>query len=347
MQSLLSLPIALLTFPSGDGPGTAPGLLEREVAAMGTTLVLELEAPSRAEALAASEAAVRAVESVEARLSSWRPDSELSRLSRAPLNQPVELSASFAPELDRAWNWRARTGGAFDPAIAPLVAAWDLRGAGRRPSPAELEAARRAVGSDGFRREAPATWVRLREGAGLDAGGFGKGAALDAALAVLLEAGLTGARLDFGGQVAILPTDGGHEIGVVHPDERDRPLLRLRFDSGSVASSGNSERRRSLGGLELGHLLDPRTGRPAPDFGSVSVWCPSAFDADCLSTALFSLGPDAGLALAAELEGVEALFLVRTEEGLRARATRGLEGRLHTLDPQLAIEWLSPPVPAR
>jgi thiamine biosynthesis lipoprotein len=307
---------------------------------MGTTLDLVLEAPRRAAALAASELAVAAVEAVEERLSTWRAGSELSRLNRSGLGEPRELSRELGGELARAFAWREVTGGAFDPALGPLLTAWDLHGKGRRPSAGELADALSNSGPDAFRGELPWRLVRLRPGAGLDAGGFGKGAALDAALAELRRVGVLRARLDFGGQLAVLGASPAHISAIAAPDERARGVLEIELAEGSLATSGNSERALVIDGERVGHLLDPRSGEPAEDFGSVTVWCPSAFDADCLSTGLFVLGPEGALDFAARRPGVEVVVLTRAGDRLRARASSGLRGRLHSLDPSLSIEWI-------
>ena len=103
-------------------------------------------------------------------------------------------------------------------------------------------------------------------------------------------------------------------------------------------------------GARIGHVLDPRTGRPAPDFGSISVWTRDATAADCLSTGLYVLGPERALELARELsaagEAVEVVVLERAAEALRARATPGLAGRLRALEPSLAVDF-SPPTRPR
>jgi hypothetical protein len=134
------------------------------------------------------------------------------------------------------------------------------------------------------------------------------------------------------------------EVLIAHPADRDRPLVALALDpgaGGSVATSGNSERGITVGGERRSHLLDPRTGEPAPDFGSLTVWAPTALRADCLSTGLYVLGPEAALAWAAERPGVEVLILRVARagasgagEGVEVLATSGLEGRLRVLDPE-------------
>jgi thiamine biosynthesis lipoprotein len=301
--------------------------VERRLGAMGTWLEIEVAAVDRPTALAASEAAVRAIEATETRLSTWRPDSELSRLLRAPVGVPQPLSPALRADLAAAWSWSEATGGAFHPGMMPLVQAWGLREGGRRPTPDALAEALAAAAPEALALTGEGL-VRGHPGAGVEEGGFGKGRALDLALEAARTAGATRARIDLGGQVAWLGAPAA-ALPVAHPVERGRAVLELRLDGGSFATSGNSERGIEVDGERLGHLIDPRTGRPAPDFGSLGVWAPDATAADCLSTGLAVLGPDAALEWAEEHDGIEVLLLhVGADGELRVRASSGLADRI-------------------
>jgi thiamine biosynthesis lipoprotein ApbE len=87
----------------------------------------------------------------------------------------------------------------------------------------------------------------------------------------------------------------------------------------------------------MGHLIDPRTGLPALDWGSISVSASLALDADCLSTALFVLGPEAALAFAATHPGIEVVCLVRSGNQVRVAASPGLAASLEILDPSRCV----------
>lgn len=324
--------------------------ITRRLALMGTTLDLEVTAASRAQALEASEAAVRAIEAAERRLSTWRFDTELSRLDRAAPEVPVSISPALARDLSAALDCARDTGGAFDPTVGPLVEAWGLRQGGRRPSETEIETARRATGFTGLRlataAAGQATALRANASLSIEEGGFGKGAGLSDALAALSMApGVSSAILDFGGQVAIL---GGHPAQVVlaDPDRRERQVLELSIDRGSLSTSGNGERGVVIDGERIGHLLDPRTGRPASDFGSLTVWAADPLRADCLSTGLYVLGAEAALAWVVAHPGVEVVALVRYGSAnggtgtLRALASAGWRGRARSLVPGIDIEFV-------
>jgi thiamine biosynthesis lipoprotein len=179
--------------------------------------------------------------------------------------------------------------------------------------------------------------VRRRPGLTLEEGGFGKGAGLGDALEALSDLGVRRASLDLGGQVAVL--GGGWTVPVAHPRQRDRPAVALAIDGGSVSTSGNSERGIEIGGRKLGHILDPRTGEPVPDFGSVTVWTADPLRADCLSTGLYVLGPERALAWAASHPGVEVLVLRPEGDRLKALASPGLQGRIERLGPEVEIDF--------
>jgi thiamine biosynthesis lipoprotein len=330
--------LAIAAGLSDPGSGVT---VERRVASMGTTVDVAVRAADREKGLAASEAALRELSRVEDLLTTWRTGGELDRVNRAAPGVPVPAGAELLELLETVFTWIGRTEGAFDPTVAPLIRAWDLRGRGRVPSPGELSRARAACGAARFRLDGAAgTVVRLDANAGVDEGAWGKGYGLDRAARALAAAGVSDAILDLGGQVLALGSDADGKawsVPVADPRDRSKTVATLRVSNASAATSGDSERSVLAGGRRIGHLLDPRTGEPAPDFGSVTVVAPSGLVADVLSTALFVAGPDRGLALSEELrrEGIanEVLFLVVRGDTLEALASPGIPPLVLTADP--------------
>lgn len=309
--------------------------VERRVMLMGTALEITVEAADRAAGLAASERAVAALEAAEARLSTWRDDSELARLNQTPAGKPRPLSPALASDLAAAKRCWQETEGGFDPGVGGLVRAWGVRTGGRLPGERER---REAVGSIAdLRLEPNGLAMRERPELVLEEGAFGKGAGLGHALAALAGSGVSRASLDIGGQVAVLGR--GWRVSVADPRRRDRPVMALSIDGGSVATSGNSERGIEVRGRRLSHILDPRTGEPAPDFGSLTVWTSDPLWADCLSTGLYVLGPEAALRWAAAHPGIEVLVLRVDGDRLTALASPGLKERLTALDQEVKIEF--------
>ena len=304
--------------------------LTRHLAVMGTALSLTVSAPTRDAGLAASEAAVRAVESVEGLLSTWRNDTSLARLNAAAPGEPYETPAPLFGLLKRVFEWERATAGAFDPAVGPLVTAWALRSGGRIPDAAELRRARNASSPGLFTFEESSLRIsRLDAAARIDEGAWGKGWALDEAAAALRTSGATSFVLDLGGQV--LASGEEKAIAVAHPRDRTRTVATLRLKDASASTSGNSERGLVVAGRRVGHLLDPRSGEPAPDFGSVTVVAKDGLTADVLSTAFFVLGPKEGMALSERLRAGgtpnEVLFFLEGEEGrgLRVSMSPGMK----------------------
>lgn len=295
---------------------------------MGTTLRIGVVSPARAAGVAAIESAFEAVRRIDGLLSTWRDDSEIARLNHAPAGATVALSAELYGLLREAAYWSRTTGGAFDPSVGALVDAWDLRGEGRLPSPEQLAAARRATGLDRFAlADTGETAVRRDSAAWLDTGGFGKGVALREAERALRAAGITSAFLNFGGQVLALGAGDGADwmVPVAHPSRRGEEVLRLHLRGRSASTSSQSERSLTVGGRQVGHILDPRSGEPVPAWGSVTVVARDPAVADMLSTALLVLGPEAGGRWAEDRTDVGVLFLVERDGRVLRRWNPALE----------------------
>lgn len=283
--------------------------LDRTVLAMGTRLSLHLEGAG--DPGAASEAALGEAARLEAACSTWDPASAWSRLNAAG-GRALPMDAEWLDLLAEAQAWQGRTGGAFDPVLGALMRAWGIREGGRRPpSAAELERARRASGSALLHLDRQAGTARLLDPeAALEEGGFLKGYALDRMRAA---AGTPSGLLDFGGQLLAWGRPVAAEVA--DPRERRRPRLRILLREASLACSGTSERGR--------HILDPRSGEPCPAWGAVAVVAPRGLTADILSTALYVLGPERGLAWA-DRHGTAAAFLLNNGTIRQSAAFRNL-----------------------
>ncbi len=283
--------------------------LQRTVYAMGTQLELEVEGLPPGELTAATEAAVREVERIEAACSTWRADSDWSRLN-ASGGAEVVLAREWLSLLGTVVEWSHRTQGAFDPVLGALIRAWGTRRGGRVPSAQELALAREASGVGLLVIDLSGGTARLRHpAAALEEGAFLKGYALDRMAEVLRRAGVTTGVLDFGGQVLAF---GRHRrSGISAPDARHRVKAEVDIEDASLSTSGTSERGR--------HILDPMTGERSEAWGSVSVVASDGLTADILSTALYVMGPERGLRWA-NAHRVAALFQRTGEPPLRSES---------------------------
>lgn len=290
---------------------------------MGTVLDATVYQATRSGALAATEHAFQEVRRLEDLLTTWRLDSELSRLNRASPGEWVSASPELVALLLEARRWSVASGGTFDPGIGALIDAWDLRGQRRRPPARALAHARDVSRIARFGLDSVGHRVmRPAEDSWIDPGGFGKGAALRAAARVLEAGAVDVAFLDFGGQVLAMGAPGDRDgwlVDVAHPTHREISVATLSLRGHSAATSSAAERGA--------HVVDPRSGHPVDPWGSVTVVASDPLVADALATALFVMGPDDALRWAAARH-VAALVVRRTGTALQVCWTDALAGHL-------------------
>jgi thiamine biosynthesis lipoprotein len=299
-----ALAVAMTAAASAQG---APQLVVRDAYLMGTRASLATSAPTRDAGLSALGSALTILERTEAELSTWRDDSEMSRLNRHPIGAPWRATPATCRLLDDVWRWHAATGGAFDPAIGRLLGAWDVHGDGAVPDASEQARAAKAAGLAQLSFDSTDCTLIRSADVTIDVGAFGKGEALDRAAAVM---GDDAWMFDLGGQVSAGGAPGdGWPVAIAHPRDRDTPHMQIHLRHGSLSTSGGSERDQMVSGTRVGHIFDPRTGRPATFAGSVTVWHERALAADILSTALYVMGPEDGMRWA-RANGIAAMYLI-------------------------------------
>ena len=271
-------------------------------------------------------AAVRqALDRVDALMSTYRPDSEVSRFNRHESAEPLSVSAETYAVLAVAQELSATTTGAFDVTVGPLVDAWGF-GPQEISAPPSDETLHRLAGRTGWQKlvlEPDSSSIRkavpqLR----IDLSAIAKGYAADLVAEALEQLGFSHYLVEVGGEVraAGYRADGTPwRVGVERPDSAGRSVYRiLQVSDTALATSGNYRNFREADGQRFGHVLDPRTGRPtANPVVSATVLHPSAMRADALATALLVLGETEGMELA-EREELAVLLLVAGDgESLR------------------------------
>ena len=268
---------------------------------------------------------------VDALMSTWDPESELSRFNRSTSLEPFAISRETFEVFQQALDLGALTNGALDVTVGPLIDAWGFGpgGQGEQP-PAEQEIARlrEAVGPQHLELDASASTVRkTRPDVRCELSAVAPGYAADRLSALLSEWGFVDFLVDVGGEMrARGRNDAGMpwQIAIEQPDERGRTIGRIIPVSDlAVATSGDYRQYYEVDGKRMAHILDPRVGRPIQHgLASVTVLDDLAVRADGLSTALMVLGPDEGFALAERLD-LAALFIMRDDsDGFMERATR-------------------------
>lgn len=264
--------------------------------------------------------------SLEAKMSVYLKDSEISRLNQAQARMPVTLSPETMEVLLASRKFFALTGGTFDVTCKPIVDLWKRAAKNNRlPSDNALAQARKSCGWDkivlgGVLGENSVE--KLDTSAGVDLGGIAKGYAIDLAVKAMKQAGAIGGIVNVGGDVRCFghKADGGKwHIAIKDPFKKDAVLATIALTEGAVCTSGNYRRYRTIGTHRFSHIVDPRTARPAQAAASVTVVAPTATQADAWATALSVLGED-GLFLLPD-QGIEAMLIIGTAKNFKVVAT--------------------------
>ena len=291
--------------------------------AMATRFELVLHG-NRPEVLrAAGEEALDEIERIENLLSLYRAHTEIAQLNARAAREWVRVSPPVFRLIEHARRLSEETGGAFDLTAGALVRCWGFQGGtGRKPSPEEIAAARTCVGMNFVEMNASASAVRFsRSGVSLDLGAIGKGYAIDRAVEMLREAGVTSALLHGGtsttAAIGAPPDAATWNIAVDLPssDASSPPsrlaVVPLRDESLSVSAVWG--RSFQSGDDRFGHVIDPRTGQPVQSALLAALVLPSATESDALSTALLLEGPAGFAALTQARPMARALVVIGTE----------------------------------
>lgn len=311
---------------TGDEPSPTPGNSAYVVRYSRRAMACQFEVLLPAGEAPASEAAVAAldlVEALERQLTVYRDDSEIAQLNRTAHEAPREVEPKLFELLAFAEQLHQETEGAFDLTAGPLIKTWGFyRRAGRLPSEEEIAAARQRVGMRYVRLDAAQHAIQLlREGVELNLGAIGKGYAVDRAAETLRVAGLERFAWTAGQSSVLCAGDefpdqpgAGWQVGVGHPLQPGRRLGSLRLRNRALATSGSGVQFFRVGERRFGHILDPRSGWPAEGVLSVTAVTPSAAWSDALSTALYVLGPERGAEYCQAHPQTGALWVVPGEK---------------------------------
>lgn len=284
---------------------------QREEAIMGTRIAVEVWHENPGTATAAIDAVIAEMHRIDALMSHYKPESQLSRINRDAAAMPVKVDPELIGLIARALEFSELSGGAFDITYASVGYLYDYR-EHRHPSEAEIEAALPAVSWRHIEIDSEASTVRfLKPGVRIDLGGIAKGHAVDSAVRILRAHGIRHGSVSAGGDSRILGDRLGRPwiVGIRHPDDANRVIARIPLEDAAISTSGDYERYFDEGGVRYHHIIDPRTGKSPTGVRSVTVIGPDATLTEGLTKSLFVLGPERGLALIDALDGVDAVIV--------------------------------------
>jgi FAD:protein FMN transferase len=268
---------------------------------------------------------------LERLMSTWVQDSDVQRVNKAAGVRPVPVSAEVRAVLKKAQQISEWTGGKFDLTFGALAGLWkfdhdqdnvipDMRDVRRRLPLIDY----RAVQID----DAAGTAFLARKGMSIHLGGIGKGYAIDRGVDLLRRHGMRDFMIQSGGDIYVGGMKDGRpwRLGIQDPrGPANHIFAELDLSDGTFSTSGDYERFFLKDGRRYHHILDPATGEPARGSRSVTIVANHAWIADGLSTGVFIMGPEAGMALIERLPNVEGVIVSEKNELL---VSSGLRGRV-------------------
>lgn len=280
---------------------------------MGTSVRVQLWADNALQARAAISAALAEIARIDAAMSVYQADSEVSQLNVHAARAPVRVSAELFALIERSKHLFELTGGAFDITYAAAGVLYDFRRA-QRPDDSSLRGALASVGSQRLELNAALQSVFFSQpGVRIDLGGIAKGYAVERAASVLQRRGIRHALVTAGGDSRFLGDRNGRpwRIGIRDPRDARRSAAVLALAGEAISTSGDYERFFVEDGIRYHHILDPTTGRSPEAVTSVSVIGPDATISDALATGLFVLGVTKGTKVLENFPAYDAVFIDR------------------------------------
>ncbi len=317
------LAIVVMAFVAACG-GRQEYLLEGKT--MGTTYHIKVVAGRSFDPAAAQAAVAVCLERVNQSMSTFRPDSEISRFNAlATADTPLAISNDFLRVMQTAQRIYHLTDGAWDGTVAPLVKIWGFGKDGplrQVPAAAAVERARQAVGFDLIAIEADGRLSKKRPGVTLDLASIAKGYGVDQVAAVIAGLGFKDYLVEIGGEVYAAgqrPDGKPWRVGINRPEAAaaaDAVYKVVPLHNRALATSGDYRNFYQVEGKSYSHIIDPRTGSPIVNHVvSASVVAGDCTLADGLATGLMVMGPAQGVALLDRLDGVEGLIVTRRPDG--------------------------------
>lgn len=267
--------------------------------------------------------------------------SEINKVNKQAGIGAVQVSEDTFNVVQKALDYAAATNGLFDPTVGPLVDLWGVgNDYAKVPDEEELQRTMTLVRYDQVVLDPDKLTIKLKQpGMSLDLGAIAKGYAADEIAAYLLEKGFTSAIVDLGGNIMAVgakPDGTPWRIGLQDPSEqRGNHIGLVRVEDKTIVASGIYERFFIENGVYYHHIFDLRTGYPVNNgMLSVTIVADKSIDADSLSTSIFSLGLEEGMAFIEAREDADAVFMM--EDGT-VHVSSGLKDKVEMTSPDYQL----------
>ncbi len=337
LATLVSLPVAWAQTQPQTPDAPHDHVIERTHDTMGTVIVLKAWAEDDAQVVGIFADAFAEFDRIDALMTTWTADSEVSRINAAAgAKQGPVVSDELIGVLESALAASRLTGGAFDITVGAFSGVWkfDEDNDGTLPDDKLVQERRKLVSWRDVVIDKKQKRVRLRrKGQRITLGGIAKGYAVDRVTAMLRKRGLADFVVQAGGDMYVSGRRGDRKwrVGIRDPrGSRSDFFAMAEVEDATFSTSGDYERFVVKDGKRYHHILDPRTGYPAPRCRSVTVMAKDAVTAEGLTKGIFILGPEAGLKLIEKLPGVEAVVV---DSDNQVHVSKGLKDVLKIVHP--------------
>jgi len=304
--ALLFVVLSLVLIPAGHA-----AWYKEERAIMGTSILAELWSEDAERAHKGIAAVMAEMHRIDALMSPFREDSELSLVNREAADHPVKISRELFDLIERSLYFSRISHGAFDITFSSVGYMYDYR-EGVAPTDAEIRKALPGINYRHIILDRRDSTIRFaRKGMRIDLGGIAKGYAVDNSIATLARMGFDQALVTAGGDSRILGDKHGKPwmTGIRDPRRKDESVVVIPLSNVAISTSGDYERYFMRDGVRYHHILNPKTGKSVRATRSATVIGPDATTTDALSTTLFVLGWERAMKLLQSLPGIDGVII--------------------------------------
>ncbi len=314
MKPFRSLAILILLLLAGTVGCSAPGspMTTREQMLMGTLVSISISGASPEQANRAADLAFHEIRRIEQIMSTFIPESDISLINRSAGREWRSVNPELLFVIQESLRYSRLSNGAFDMTFKPLSNIWHIEPGSRPPSAEEIRRVLPLVDYHGVLIDDQGRVLLKKPGMAIGLGAIAKGYAVDRAMAVLKTQGIKNAIINAGGDLLVIGRRSDKqpwEIGIQDPRNRNTMIKKIPATNCAIATSGDYEQFFIFNGVRYHHIMDPKTGFPARGCRSVTIISPTAIMADAVATAVFVLGPKAGMELIEKIPEVQGLIV--------------------------------------
>ena len=275
---------------------------------------------------------------IDQQMSTYKWNSEISLFNQAKINEEIKISAGFQKVLEQALYWGKKSNGALDISVMPSIVTWrkgfvdSFESEWKPPLINDIVLAKDKVDYAKVLLRGDML-IKVIDGQMIDLSAIAKGWGVDQLFELFRNLDVTNLMVEVGGEVRTMGTNIKKEkwkIGIDMPIFDSAPgenIFKVAvLENQAIATSGNYRNFYTFNDKRFSHIIDPRTGYPVEtNIASVTVLGTNCMDTDALATALSVLNFNEGKALIESLDGFEALWIIKEENGvLISQSTLGM-----------------------